>query len=136
MKLKFDFVTNSSSTSLVVITYEEFSIPNFIDSIGAENKSIFKDIFEDLFYAFNQNMEPIRDHISQHRWRKDENFEDFIERLYSKETLDKILDAEKKGHTVYGGWLSSDEETELFFCTDSFIIDNDKLFIDATVDGW
>ena len=53
------------------------------------------------------------------------------------ETLNKILEAESKGFPVYMGELRSDNnEIEGFFCTDYFIIDDKRLYIDATNDGW
>ncbi|MDP3013368.1 MAG: hypothetical protein Q8M92_03945 [Candidatus Subteraquimicrobiales bacterium] len=138
MKIKLDFITNSSSTSFVIVSYEEFDLKTFMETVGVKDTSLFKDIYQRLFYAFKEQMEPAREFVTTCRWRNDsESFESFILRLYSQKTLDKILDAEKAGLKVYMGWLHSDnDETECFFCTDSFIIDTNKLYIDASVDGW
>ncbi len=137
MKIKFDFVTNSSSTCFVLISEGDFNLKKFMKSVGVEDKSIFADIYKNLFNAFKNNLEPIRIFVDGDRWNNRGDFNDFIVDIFSEETLEKIIEAEKAGKNVYAGRLHSDNDViECFFCTDSFIIETEDLFIDATNDRW
>jgi len=137
MKIKFDFVTNSSSTCFVLISEGDFNFKKFMNSVGVEDKSIFSDIYKNLFNALKDNLEPVRQFVGGDRWNKSGDFNKFIIEIFSQETLEKIIEAEKAGKVVYAGRLHSDNDSiECFFCTDAFIIDTEDLFIDATNDGW
>lgn len=138
MKIKTDFVTNSSSTCFVIIAENEFLLPNFIAAVGVNDNSVFLDIYQRLFELFKHNLIPAREFVSLDKWHQDgEAFEHYITEVFSEDTLNRILTAEREGYEVYMGRLASDnDEIEGFFCTDSFIIESEGLYIDATNDGW
>jgi Uri superfamily endonuclease len=120
-----------------LISDGDFNIKKFIDSVGIEDKSIASNLFHHLFQTFQDRLELVREFAADDRWNKSGVFDEFIIDLFSQKTLDKILEAERSGKTVYMGRLASDNDAiEGFFCTDAFIIDTEDLYIDATNDGW
>ena len=66
-----------------------------------------------------------------------ESLEQYVNGHFCPSTLERIKKAQADGLQVYAGRMHSDsEEFETFFCCDSFIIEGDNVFFDATNDGW
>lgn len=122
MKIRSDFVTNSSTTSFVIITKGKFTQEKFYNLVGIQNGSPLIPIFEKLFFLLEEKMTPF------------ENPNKPIENVDLKQIIDESL---KEGKCVYYGRLSSDNDMlESFFCTDSFEMKNDELYINGVNCGW
>ena len=136
MKIKSDFVTNSSTTSYVIICDGDFSQQELSDLMGIQKDSAFTALAVALYESLHSRLEPARS-----AWEIDKHykgdFHDYLRGHFSEEVLKKVEDAEREGRSVFVGSFSSDQDmTETLFCCDSFEWENDKLYINALHCAW
>ena len=136
MKIRTDFVTNSSSTSFVVITSDGFDEPSFLKLMGVKKRSPFAPLFEALFYHIKNSMNPLDEYINKQRSGED-SWQELIQEEFSQEVVERIVDAKNKGKKIYIGKLDSDGDLiESYFCTDSFEVENKDIYFNALKCIW
>lgn len=128
-------MTNSSSTSFVVMLKDQITLPQFLRLVGVNNDSMFLDVFTNLYHCFKSNLTPLERSMADNHC---DTIEDFVKIHYlSPGTVERIKRAKEKGMKIYVGELASDNnEIETFFCCDSFLIEGDDVVFDATNDVW
>lgn len=136
MKIRGDFVTNSSSTSFILITDRELDLGTFLNKIGISQDSDMTFIFEHLYESINRNKVEL-DYYIKNYIDKDINTFEYFRDNFSQEIAEKIFSGKDNGKKVWIGKLSSDyDEYETFFCTDSFIIEDEEIYINGANCTW
>lgn len=137
MKIRAGFVSNSSSTSFLILAADDLTRENFFQLMGVSPKSPLAGIFRELHEALIDGAESpvdlrdIDESIPVTQWL--DGFRGDI----SPRMVEKLKDAKKRGLRVYYGQLDSEStQTETFFCCDSFEAENEKFYLNALECVW
>lgn len=139
MKIKTDFVTNSSSTSFIIMTKEnDWCKDNFIELMGVKKESDFYEMMKNVYYSLSEAKDEIVTKFNSGYWgEKYTTLDEFIQKEFSMSVYNKYLQAIENGDKVYVGQLNSDDEAlTSYLCMDSFIEENEKIYFNYTNCVW
>lgn len=132
MKIKVDFVSNSSSTSFVYIARDMLSKQDFMTAVGVSEDSPVYSLFEEMFHELKERIERGKTLTSM----------DDIDNLDNREritgdVIGRMKRALEEGQTIRIGSFSSENNlAEMTLCTEIFEIESDRFFINAYENYW
>lgn len=133
MKIKLDFVSNSSSTSFVYIADEELNEEAFLEAAGVDQRGPVGDLFREMYFeistalrSYGKEVKTIED--AEHLAGSHE---------FTPEVIEKMKVAIKQGKNVVTSTLSSDGPlAESLLCMAIFEIESDRFYINAYNNYW
>lgn len=132
MKMKVDFVSNSSSTSFVYISENDLTKADFFSASGVDAASPVAGLFSEMF---NELSDRIKSGDRLTSPEEVDNLEDRDE--FTAETLQKMKDAIEAGKQVVVSKLSSESSlAEGVLATEIFEIESDKFLVSAYSNYW
>ena len=135
MKIRSDFVTNSSSTAFVLIKRTALTKEGMRTLLGIDDESPLTAIADALSEKLDEYGYPIEERVGS--YYDDPDTDSFLRRKMSDVVADKVRQAQKQGHKVLMGTLSSDvDEIETFLACDSFELENDDYYLNAIECSW
>lgn len=129
MKIKLDFVTNSSSTTYIAILPDGFDEASFCQELGAVGDGPIADFVSYLTSDILKSATPYDEYVAtvQENWALE-----LPPRLQSK-----IDNSRERGLKVLVGSFSSDQNfVEIFYCVSSFEIETDQIYINLINSYW
>lgn len=133
MKLKLDFVSNSSSTSFVYISDKELSEEVFLEAAGVDKEGPVGDLFCQMHREISSALQQYGKHI------KTKGAADNLagSHEFTPEVIEKMKDAIDQGKLVITSTLSSEGTlAESVLCMAIFEIESDHFYINAYNNYW
>jgi len=137
MKIRAGFVSNSSSTSFLIIAKDDLNKADFFKLMGVEPSSpvagLFQQLYDDVLDSARTKVDfaTANKEVAAEAW-----FDEKSDRL-SARMIEKLRDAKERGLKAYYGWLDSETSMiQTFFCTDSFELENEKIYFNGLECVW
>lgn len=134
MRIRAGFVTNSSSTSFLIITRDELEEGAFLDLMGVASDSpiagLFRELFNDVIGSGQYvDLAQVDRRASPADWFHDDGL--------SATMITRLEKAADQGLKAYFGFLSSDNTpVQSFFCTDAFEVENERIYFNYLDCAW
>jgi hypothetical protein len=133
MKIKIDFVSNSSSTSFVYISDEELSEEVFLEAAGVDGDSPVGDLFRQMHSEISNAIRQSGKQVTT------KEAADSLAGSYefTPEVIEKMKDAIEQEKNVITSTLDSDGPlAESLLCMAMFEIESDHFYINAYNNYW
>ena len=132
MKIKMDFISNSSSTSFIYISNGEFNESSFFDAVGVSQDSPLFTLFGKMFLVLSEAIR-LGDKVTD----ESQLVQDDKDPKFTPEVIDRAKKALKDGKDVVVSRLSNEEALEeSFLCTEIFEIESNEFYINAYDNYW
>lgn len=138
MKIRKGFVTNSSSTSFILLCSNVFNEEDFFELMGVEKESEFYEMMYDVFEDIQDSIKSVEEYCEEPYWEKGgQTFDEHLKEIFSEDVYKRYIVAKDEGKYIYIGSLSSDGGLlTCFMCCDHFIEENDKIYFNYTDCYW
>jgi hypothetical protein len=137
MRIRTGFVSNSSSTSFLIISRGEFTRERFLALVGVTEQSPLFSVFDQLFDVFLESISATDDFGSDPDSDAILDYTSGTKLELSTKMKEQIEEARQNGMIVRYGLLSSDGDLiEQFFCCESFELNGDGIYINSLNSTW
>lgn len=134
MKIRSGFVTNSSSTSFLIISRDDLEEGAFLDLMGIAPDSPIAGLFRELFSDVVGSSQYV-DLARVNRLASPVDW--FNENRLSPTMVARLEQAADRGLKAYFGYLSSENTpVQTFFCTDAFEVENERIYFNCLECAW
>lgn len=134
MRVRAGYVSNSSSTSFLILTDEELKEESFLDLMGVTRESPLAGVFRSLYEriksgAARRNVTHDNLAFIPEEWFGDDHI--------ARAVKERLALARPGGLIAYYGRLDSDGDiVESFFCTESFEAANERMYFNCLECTW